>query len=150
MSTGPTRAIEELRAELDASERKAWDSLARYKFWMFGYWAAIWVHLNRIGHFKRPNPWRVLVETARTCQPWPPKADTTPLLDEREPPVSIFAPASAVEKIDIEPTRRPLRLHAPNDTAEPAEAPTASPDAPDGDDIDADVPACLKRLAGVR
>ena len=29
--------------EINDAERKAWDALARYKFWMFGYWAAIWV-----------------------------------------------------------------------------------------------------------
>lgn len=54
-----------LRAEMDEAEAKAWDSLSRYKFQMFGYWAAIWVHLNRIGGFKRPNPWKCLVDTAR-------------------------------------------------------------------------------------
>ncbi|MNC44667.1 hypothetical protein D3C75_935840 [compost metagenome] len=32
---------------------------------MFGYWAAIWVHLNRIGGFKRANPWTGLVRDAR-------------------------------------------------------------------------------------
>jgi hypothetical protein len=54
-----------LRAEMDEAEAKAWDSLSRYKFQMFGYWAAIWVHLNRIGGFKRPNPWKDLVQTAK-------------------------------------------------------------------------------------
>lgn len=52
-------------AELEQAEQKAWDALARYKFQMFGYWAAIWVHLNRIGEFKRENPWRGLVKEAR-------------------------------------------------------------------------------------
>jgi len=56
---------DQLRNELDTAEAKAWDSLARYKFTMFGYWAAIWVHLNRIGGFNRPNPWRELVLKAR-------------------------------------------------------------------------------------
>ena len=55
-----------LSCELDAAEEKAWDALSRYKFQMFGYWAAIWVHLNRIGQFKRPNPWRSLVKFAKT------------------------------------------------------------------------------------
>ena len=54
-----------LRKELDEAEAKAWESLARCKFMMFGYWAAMWVHLNRIGGFKRPNPWKSLVLTAR-------------------------------------------------------------------------------------
>jgi len=50
--------------ELDEAERKAWDSLSRYKFMMFGYWAAIWVHLNRVGECNRSNPWRGLVKHA--------------------------------------------------------------------------------------
>jgi hypothetical protein len=56
---------EELIKELDVAERKAWDALSRYKFQMFGYWAAIWVHLNRIAKAKRPNPWIELVKHAR-------------------------------------------------------------------------------------
>ena len=52
-------------AHMEDAERKAWDSLARYKFQMFGYWAAIWVHLNRIGKFKKPNPWRTLVKFSK-------------------------------------------------------------------------------------
>ncbi len=51
--------------EIDIAERKAWDSLAHYKFQMFGYWAAIWVHLNRISGSKRKNPWKGLVRIAR-------------------------------------------------------------------------------------
>ena len=51
--------------ELDKAEKRAWDALARYKFMMFGYWVAIWVHLNRISEQNRPNPWRELVLLAR-------------------------------------------------------------------------------------
>lgn len=58
-----------LLADLDEAETKAWDSLRRYKFQMFGYWAAIWVHLNRVGGFKRPNPWKRLVKVARELPP---------------------------------------------------------------------------------
>jgi hypothetical protein len=58
-----------LNAELDEAQAKAWDALSRYKFQMFGYWAAIWVHLNRISDQKRPNPWRDLVLTARNRTP---------------------------------------------------------------------------------
>jgi hypothetical protein len=54
-----------LRHELDVAERRAWDALSRYKFQMFGYWAAIWVHLNRVGGFKKPNPWKSVVLAAR-------------------------------------------------------------------------------------
>lgn len=82
--SGRTRQIAELAAELDEAERKAWDSMARYKFWMFGYWAAIWVHLNRIGNFRRPNPWKSLVLAARAHQPLVQNPKPTPLLGERE------------------------------------------------------------------
>ena len=61
-----TTVEKRLEQDLNEAEAKAWDSLARYKFQMFGYWEAIWVHLNRVGEFKRPNPWKSLVKTART------------------------------------------------------------------------------------
>jgi hypothetical protein len=54
-----------LMEQLDQAEWKAIDSLSRYKFMQFGYWAAIWVHLNRAGGFKRPNPFRAIVQIAR-------------------------------------------------------------------------------------
>jgi hypothetical protein len=54
-----------LVSELEEAERKAWDSLSRYKFTMFGYWAGVWVHLNRISGLRRPNPWKELVCKAR-------------------------------------------------------------------------------------
>lgn len=54
--------------ELDVAERKAWDSLARYKFQMFGYWASIWVHLNQISKQRRPNPWSKIVTAARRAR----------------------------------------------------------------------------------
>lgn len=48
----------------DEAERKAWDSLARYKFMMFGYWASIWVHLNQLCPDSQPNPFAHLVKIA--------------------------------------------------------------------------------------
>jgi hypothetical protein len=54
-----------LEADLAQAERKAIDNLARYKFQNFGYWAAIWVHLNRVGGFNRPSPFGSLVKAAR-------------------------------------------------------------------------------------
>lgn len=59
---------ERLERDLNEAEQKAWDSLARYKFQMFGYWAAIWVHLNRVGGFKRRSPFGDLVKAARLHQ----------------------------------------------------------------------------------
>jgi len=47
---------------------KAIDSLARYKFMQFGYWSAIWVHLNQIDNNMEQNPFRSLVDTARNIQ----------------------------------------------------------------------------------
>ena len=54
-----------LETAMQEAETKAWDSLAKYKFQMFGYWASIWVHLNRISGENRPNPWKPLVSQAR-------------------------------------------------------------------------------------
>ena len=54
-----------LVAEMYLAEERAWKALARYKFMMFGYWAAIWVHLNAIGEFHRPNPFHKAVLLAR-------------------------------------------------------------------------------------
>lgn len=54
-----------IRRELETAERKAWDALGRYKFMMFGYWAAVWVHLNRVGQFRQPNPFAGVVKFAR-------------------------------------------------------------------------------------
>lgn len=56
---------ERLEAHRDDAERKAWQSLARYKFQMFGYWAAIWVHLNQICDVRKPNPFSGAVKLAR-------------------------------------------------------------------------------------
>lgn len=56
---------EKIKRELDEAEVKARDALNRYKFQMFGYWAAIWVHLNRISGQARPNPFGKLVQFSR-------------------------------------------------------------------------------------
>lgn len=61
-----------LEKDLQQAERKAWEALGKYKFIMFGYWAAIWVHQNRVGGFKRPNPWAGLVKAARGHLTTPP------------------------------------------------------------------------------
>ncbi|MDP2910805.1 MAG: hypothetical protein Q8N76_00465 [Candidatus Omnitrophota bacterium] len=53
-----------LEIALNETELKAWRALAGYKFMMFGYWAAIWVHLNRVGEFNRQNPFKPLVDLA--------------------------------------------------------------------------------------
>lgn len=57
--------LRELKKEAFES---AVDSLARYKFMMFGYWAAIWVYLNQLDSNKESNPFKELVEKAREIQ----------------------------------------------------------------------------------
>ncbi|MBA7652474.1 hypothetical protein ES703_60308 [subsurface metagenome] len=56
--------MERKDAKREAFE-KAIDSLARYKFMMFGYWAAIWTYLNQIDGRQDPNPFGTLVKEAR-------------------------------------------------------------------------------------
>lgn len=53
------------RKVLDEEERKAFAALSRYKFWMFGYHAAMWVNYNRHSGLKAKNPFRDLVKQAR-------------------------------------------------------------------------------------
>ena len=60
-----TKRLTEIKQE---ALENAIDSLARYKFMMFGYWAAIWVRLNSIDTKKEPNPFRPLVQEARRIQ----------------------------------------------------------------------------------
>lgn len=60
-----------IESERDEAETKAYDALRRYKFQMFGYWAAIWVHMNRLCATRKPNPFRELVSTARSRTPSP-------------------------------------------------------------------------------
>jgi len=52
---------------MDEAKRKAWASLAGYKFWIFGYHAAAWVKANRLlpNPAKHPNPFKKLVLMAR-------------------------------------------------------------------------------------
>lgn len=57
--------IKELKQE---AKESAIDNLARYKFMMFGYWAAIWIYLNQVDVAKEPNPFRELVAKAREIQ----------------------------------------------------------------------------------
>ena len=66
-----TRALEKKDLEVGISNRmadayvKAFDSLGRYKFLMFGYWAAQWVNLNSLLPTPHPNPFRALVKFAK-------------------------------------------------------------------------------------
>jgi len=57
-----------IKAHKREAYESAIDALARYKFMQFGYWAAIWVHLNQIDFDKEPNPFKELVRVARVMQ----------------------------------------------------------------------------------
>ena len=51
-------------AAMHDAETKAWEGLAGYKFWMFGYHAARWVNYNQLLPRQRRfrNPFKALVE----------------------------------------------------------------------------------------
>lgn len=53
-----------LEMALNEAEDRAWQALAKENFMVFGYWVEIWVHLNRIGEFNKPNPFKPLVDLA--------------------------------------------------------------------------------------
>ena len=48
-----------------AAKEKAVDFLGRYKFQMFGYWAALWVSLNRLCEKREKSPFQDFVIMAR-------------------------------------------------------------------------------------
>jgi len=64
-SEGPADIRARLERDLAEAERKAHRNLAIYKFMNFGYWAAVWVHLNQVGRFNKPNPFSDYVKLAR-------------------------------------------------------------------------------------
>ncbi len=60
------RSVHEARNE---AYFKAIDSLGRYKFEMFGYWASAWVKYNQLlkgTGYGQPNPFRQFVHLARS------------------------------------------------------------------------------------
>lgn len=50
---------------MEESERKAWDSLGRYKFFMFGYHASAWVKYNQLLDEPLPNPFADIVNHSK-------------------------------------------------------------------------------------
>lgn len=61
---GQAAILDKLDQAMDEACDKAWAALAKYKFWMFGYYAARWVTLNKLRGERRPNPWAGLVRYA--------------------------------------------------------------------------------------
>lgn len=52
-------------AAMQDAERKAWEALSGYKFWMFGYHAGRWINYNNLLVERRPNPFAATVKVAR-------------------------------------------------------------------------------------
>lgn len=57
----------EILAGLEDAERKAWEALSGYKFWMFGYHAGRWVNYNNLlpREDRRKSPFADAVKLAR-------------------------------------------------------------------------------------
>jgi len=51
--------------QMKDAERKAWEALSGYKFWMFGYHAGRWVNYNNLLDNKFGNPFKSSVDLAR-------------------------------------------------------------------------------------
>lgn len=56
----------EVLAKMDHAEREAWNAMARYKYWMFGYWAGEWVKLKNLAGLNPSSPFAELVKLARS------------------------------------------------------------------------------------
>ncbi|SRR5258707_767067 len=108
---------ERLLDAMDEAEKKAIDSLTRYKFHMFGYWSAIWVHLNHLSDLRKPNPFRAVVLTARLLQIG---HTAQPVTTAGPPPAFICANCGPIPELDP-------HAHCPNcgsDHIVPNHAPT--------------------------
>lgn len=85
MGIEPIGEIDSIRAafehEMAEDEAKAWDAMARYKFWMFGYHASDWVKNNRRSGLGKPNPFAILVQMARERGFGPPGTERSLLRD---------------------------------------------------------------------
>lgn len=66
-AANPRRGMTLQEAKTEA-HRKALDSLAKYKFMMFGYHAAVWVTLNKLDVNNERNPFTSLVKWAKKLE----------------------------------------------------------------------------------
>ena len=57
-----------IRPEREEALQKALTALSQYKFWMFGYWAAVWVRMNKLDPRPEPSPFQKFVQMARTMK----------------------------------------------------------------------------------
>ena len=76
-----------MRARMRDCEEKATRALCQYKFWMFGYWAAAWVQLNRLQprEDRMANPFRPLVKAAHELRDAKYETATDPKLKGKKP-----------------------------------------------------------------
>lgn len=56
---------EQVLKAMEDAERKAWEALSGYKFWMFGYHAGRWINYNNLLDKKLSNPFSDAVKLAR-------------------------------------------------------------------------------------
>jgi hypothetical protein len=66
-----------IEAVMSSAEKKAWNALAGYKFWMFGYYAARWVSLNALLDKPLHNPFAATVKLAREKTNSKPRTEVT-------------------------------------------------------------------------
>ncbi|MCK5316909.1 MAG: hypothetical protein KAJ55_03295 [Anaerolineales bacterium] len=59
------RMDSEIEKKKEEAKQKAITNLGRYKFMNFGYWAAVWIHLNQLSGKKDPSPFKDFVDLAR-------------------------------------------------------------------------------------
>lgn len=64
-SSTPFHLLPTPHGNRDLAYARALDSLSRYKFQMFGYWASLWVVFNQMSAIKQANPFSELVQLAR-------------------------------------------------------------------------------------
>ena len=67
---GDLHVLTNVLAARSEAKEKAIDSLSRYKFEMFGYWASAWVKYNQLlpAEQRESNPFRELVLHARSIK----------------------------------------------------------------------------------
>ncbi len=57
-----------MNLQINEAEDKAWKALAQGQLICFGYWASLWVYLNKMSQLNRRNPFGPLVELAQQMQ----------------------------------------------------------------------------------
>ena len=59
---GHKKIAEEYR---DEAKKKAYDFLSGGRFYMFGYWASVWMQMNKLSRIRKVNPFLGLIDLAK-------------------------------------------------------------------------------------